>query len=263
MRAPVVAALPAERLRSTSRLAATRWAPASSSSQCACGFRTERERRIEAVEHALPIEEQQPILRTTLRREEQQRQLIGGQQLLLVQAERDLPVALGQMPRQLEDALGADAPAAHARDEAARTCPSLSEFVHRPDHAASRAPSRASPGTGRDAAGSAVDNADETARRRRFAAASSSSSASSATASSYCAAVNGTCLGGSNLISVLFVSSHRGRQRSQTRDRRIRLTYEKADPPRRSLPGAARPVNRENSPYIERPFPGLKSHTRR
>jgi hypothetical protein len=32
--------------------------------------------RVEAIDHALAVEEDQPILRTTLRREEQQRQLI-------------------------------------------------------------------------------------------------------------------------------------------------------------------------------------------
>jgi hypothetical protein len=52
--------------------------------------------RIETIEHAPPVQEQQPILGSTLRREEQQRQLIGSQDLLVVQAERDLPVALCQ-----------------------------------------------------------------------------------------------------------------------------------------------------------------------
>ena len=70
----------------------------------------ERRRRIEAIEHALPVEEQQAVLRPSPRAEEQERQLVGGQQLLVVQGERDLPVALGQMPRQLEGVLGADPP---------------------------------------------------------------------------------------------------------------------------------------------------------
>jgi hypothetical protein len=100
----------------------------------------EPRRWVEAVEHALPVQEQQPILRSTLRREEQQRQLVGGENLLVVQAERDLPVALGQMPGQLEDAVGADAPSARQRRSrfTLNVRPSMSEFVGRPDHAASR-----------------------------------------------------------------------------------------------------------------------------
>jgi hypothetical protein len=86
--------------------------------------------RIEAIEHALPIQKQQPILGSTLRREEQQRQLLRGQDLLVVEAERDLSVALGQMPRQLEDAVGADAPSARERRSrlTLNIRPSLSEF---------------------------------------------------------------------------------------------------------------------------------------
>jgi hypothetical protein len=38
----------------------------------------ELRRRVEAIEHALPIQEQQTVLGSTLRAEEEQRQLIGG-----------------------------------------------------------------------------------------------------------------------------------------------------------------------------------------
>lgn len=54
--------------------------------------------RVEAVEHAMTVEEQQPILCPTLRREEQQRELIRRQHLLLEQHPDDLPVTFGQMP---------------------------------------------------------------------------------------------------------------------------------------------------------------------
>jgi hypothetical protein len=66
-------------------------------------------RRVEAVEDALVVEEAQPILCPAPGAEEQQRQLIGGQQPVLVERERDRAVALGQVTRQLEDALGAHA----------------------------------------------------------------------------------------------------------------------------------------------------------
>src|SRR5579862_7515123 len=137
-------------------------------------------------EHPLPIQEQQPILRSTPRREEQQLQLIGGQQLLVVQAERELPVALGQMPRQLEHPLGAHTPSARQRAIGrVDVCPSLSEFVGRPDHAASR-PSRRCRGkliTLPIPLSKAPPITPMERPSRRFAATSSSSSANSDTAS--------------------------------------------------------------------------------
>jgi hypothetical protein len=148
----------------------------------------EPRRWVEAVEHALPIQEQQPILRTTLRAEEQQRQLIGGEQLLVVQAERDLPVALGQMPRQLEHVLGAHAPSTRQRTSSRFNLrPSLSEFVSAPNHAASRPfPCSSGNGTTLPIAPSEAPSITPPERpARRFAATSSSNSANSDTASSY------------------------------------------------------------------------------
>jgi hypothetical protein len=63
--------------------------------------------RVEAIDHAMAIEEQQPILRPTPRREEQQLKLIGGQELLLEQHVSDLTVTFGQVPGQLEHSLRA------------------------------------------------------------------------------------------------------------------------------------------------------------
>ena len=57
------------------------------------------------VEHPLAVEEEQPVLRPPPGGEEEQRQLIGRQQLLLVEAERDLPITLGQMPGSSRAAL--------------------------------------------------------------------------------------------------------------------------------------------------------------
>src|SRR5712691_3062407 len=91
----------------------------------------EPRRRIEAIEHALPIQKQQPILRTTLRAEEQQRQLVGREQVLVEEAKRDLPVALGQMPRQLEHVLGAHAPSTPLHRTRVTIAPSLSDFPTR------------------------------------------------------------------------------------------------------------------------------------
>jgi len=67
----------------------------------------DRRGRIEAVEHALAVEEQQPVLRPPLRGEDEQLQLFGRQQLLVVEAESDLPVALGQVAGELEHPLRA------------------------------------------------------------------------------------------------------------------------------------------------------------
>ncbi|MFY9578963.1 MAG: hypothetical protein WAQ33_06520 [Gaiellaceae bacterium] len=68
---------------------------------------TEWRGRIEAIDDAIAMQEQQPILRTTPRREKEQLQLIRGQQLLVVENECDLAVTLGQMGRQFEHTLRA------------------------------------------------------------------------------------------------------------------------------------------------------------
>jgi hypothetical protein len=73
-----------------------------------------RPRWVEAVEHALVVQEAQPILCSAFGAEEQQRQLVGGEQLVLVKRERDRAVALSEMTCQLEDALGAHAHRARA-----------------------------------------------------------------------------------------------------------------------------------------------------
>ena len=67
----------------------------------------ERRGRVEAIDHALAVEEEQPILGSTPRREEQQLKLIRRQYLLLEQHVSDLPITLGQMPSQLEHPLRA------------------------------------------------------------------------------------------------------------------------------------------------------------
>ncbi|HZO95944.1 MAG TPA: hypothetical protein VFB42_01080 [Gaiellaceae bacterium] len=53
--------------------------------------------RVEAVEESVAVEEEQSVLRATLRREEEQLELVGRQQLMVVEAEHDLAVALGQV----------------------------------------------------------------------------------------------------------------------------------------------------------------------
>jgi hypothetical protein len=60
--------------------------------------------RVEAIEHTLAVEEEQPVLRPPRGGEEEQRQLIGRQQLLLVETERDLPIALCQVPGDVGEA---------------------------------------------------------------------------------------------------------------------------------------------------------------
>jgi hypothetical protein len=109
----------------------------------------------------------------------------GSWQLLVVEAERDLPVALGQMPRQLEDVVGADAPSARRRRSrfTLNVCPSLSEFRVALDHAASR-PFRRVCGNGTTlpiARPEALRITPTERPARRFAATSKSSSASSDT----------------------------------------------------------------------------------
>jgi len=91
-------------------MAATRIAPASSSSQWASGLpEPNGAGRVEAIEHTVPVEEEQPVLRPPSRREEEQLQLIRGQDAVPVEVERDLPVALGLMPREPEQPLRAHA----------------------------------------------------------------------------------------------------------------------------------------------------------
>ena len=69
----------------------------------------ERRGPVEAIEHAPSVEEEHPVLGPPLRGEEEGCQLIGRQQLLLVEAERDLPIALSHVPGELGQALRAHA----------------------------------------------------------------------------------------------------------------------------------------------------------
>lgn len=62
----------------------------------------ERRRRVEAIEHAVAVEVEQSVLRPAAGREEEQLQLLGRQHPVPIQVERDLPVALGQVPSELE-----------------------------------------------------------------------------------------------------------------------------------------------------------------
>jgi hypothetical protein len=83
MGAPVVAALPAELLAFDAELRGDQDRARLVEQPVRLWLAVaERCGRVEAVEHAMAVEEQQPILRATRRREEQQRQLIGRQQLL-------------------------------------------------------------------------------------------------------------------------------------------------------------------------------------
>ena len=124
--------------------------------------RAERRRRVEAIEHAVAVEEEQPVLGSAPRREEEQLQLIGRQHPVPVQVERDLPVALGQMPRQLEQPLRA-----HAERPSPRQNSNLALFVGVRENGPSRRFARpdALLRERGDAAGSAAHNAVETAAR--------------------------------------------------------------------------------------------------
>lgn len=114
----------------------------------------------------------------------------------------------------------------------------MSEFLVRPDHAASRPfPRFAGSGTTLPETPSKAPSITPTERpARRFTAASSSSSASRSTARACCSALSGTRRGGNNLTSLvlvlLFANHRRGRQRSRVSLRR----------------------EREKPPYIERRF---------
>ena len=116
MRAPVVAALPTKLLT----LLAQRSADEDRASLVQQPVRLRlaqpiRPWRVEAIEHALVVEEAQPVLGSAFGAEKEQRQLVGGEQLVLIQRERDRAVALRQVPSQLEDALAAHAQRARAR----------------------------------------------------------------------------------------------------------------------------------------------------
>ena len=110
VRAPIVAGLPAEALA----LHAER-----GGDEMRTGFveqpvrlwlaGAERRGRVEAIEHAPSVEEEQLVLGPPLRGEEEECQLIGRQQLLLVEAERDLPIALCHVSGELGQALRAHA----------------------------------------------------------------------------------------------------------------------------------------------------------
>jgi hypothetical protein len=164
--------------------------------------------RVEAIEHTLAVEEEQPVLRPPRGGEEEQRQLIGRQQLLLVEAERDLPIALCQVPGEVGEALRA-----HARSAARllRTTrrPLFVGLAGVPDHAASRAfpscsPEQTTPGI---ASPKTPSKTPPEARPRHFAAAASNSSAINATASRSRPGASGTCRGANNRNSV-FCRTH-------------------------------------------------------
>jgi hypothetical protein len=115
-----------------------------------------------------------------------------------VEAERDLAVALGQVRRELEHAVGAHPRQAHhttVRSHGVqRALPTLSGCAAVPDHATSRAFPRLS-GNGMTlpvAPPKALPKAPGEATTRRFRAASSSSSASSVAASCSCSRDSGT-----------------------------------------------------------------------
>jgi hypothetical protein len=147
--------------------------------------------RVEAVEHPVAVEEEQAVLRPTAGAEEEQPELVGRQHLLVVKAERELPVALCQVTGELEEVLGAHAPSTPSRSLRTRItiAPSLSDFDRAPDHAASR-PFRRCSGNGITppiAPPKTPPKAPGEVNARRFrTAASSSSSTNSATASCSC-----------------------------------------------------------------------------
>jgi hypothetical protein len=171
----------------------------------------ERCQRVEAIEHAMAVEEQQPILRPTHRREEQQRQLIRRQYLLVEQHGGDLPVTLGQMARQLEHPL-------RTHPHRTRLARRRRRITHRPDHAQRRAFPRLSGNATTLPKAPSVTPAEALPETRaRFRAASSNKSASSATASRRCSSLIRAKRGSNSLISVRLPSSRRDRQRSQRR----------------------------------------------
>jgi hypothetical protein len=244
MEAPVVAALPAELLAFDAELRGDQ-DRARLVEQPVRGWLTgtERSRRVEAVEHAKPIKEQQPILRPTPRREEQQRQLIGSEQLLLVEHPDDFAVTLGQMPGQLEHPLRAHPhrPRITRRRRRTTNRPIYVGACHAPDHAQRRAFPRPSEDSATPPEAPPMTPAEPPPETpARFRTASSSRSASSATASRRCSSLSRTRRGGSSLKSV-FLVSHCGTGRGA----RTTTTQES---PNRSLP-------------IERPFWGPKSDT--
>jgi len=69
----------------------------------------ERPWRIEAIKHPLAVEEQQPIHRATTTGEEQQRELARCEDPVLIERQRDFPITVGQMVRQLRQPIGCDA----------------------------------------------------------------------------------------------------------------------------------------------------------
>jgi hypothetical protein len=108
----------------------------------------------------------------------------GSWQLLVAEAERDLPVALGQMPRQLERVLGAHAPNTPLHRTTITNLPSMSAFPVALVHAAPR-PLRRFCGSGTtlpETPSKTPPKAPPKRAARRFAATSSSSSANSSTA---------------------------------------------------------------------------------
>ncbi len=168
--------------------------------------RAERRRRVEAIEHAVAVEEEQPVLGSPSRREEEQLQLIGRQHPVPVQVERDLPVALGQMPRQLEQPLRAHAE--RPRLVRTRTCPSLSGFGRTAHHAALRALTRSSGSEAAPPEAPPITPSKPLPERTRppFRAASSSNSASRPTASWRWSLLSGTSSGARSSNSVLLLS---------------------------------------------------------
>jgi hypothetical protein len=94
VRAPVVAPLPAELLALHAEQGGDQVGAGLVEQPMRLRFAgAEARGRVEAIEHPLAVEEEQPVLRPPSGGEEEERQLIGRQQLLLVEAERDLPIA--------------------------------------------------------------------------------------------------------------------------------------------------------------------------
>src|SRR6266536_2640252 len=170
----------------------------------------EWQRRIETIDDTVPVQEQQPILRTPPRREEKQLQLIGREYLLLVENERDLPVTLSQMASELEHALRAHLQLTRSRIRRWRTAPRpiLSGLRRPSDHATLRAfPAFSRNGTTLpEPPPEALTEPLPKTPPRRFRVASSRSSASSLTASTSRSALSGTRRPGSRFNSPLLLT---------------------------------------------------------
>jgi hypothetical protein len=171
--------------------------------------RTEGRWRVEAIEHTVPVVKLLAVLGSSSRGEEEQLQLIGRQDTVPVQVERDLPVALGQMPRQLEQALRAHAERPRPGTRT-RPCPFLSGFANVAHHAALRACARSSGSGATPSEAPPITPAKPPPERipSRLSAASSKSSASNATASRSTSGASGKRRGGNSLNFAFVLLNH-------------------------------------------------------